>query len=202
MGIVGVLARTAQSYPALLPIIVGSIAVAVWAFRGRRWRTAAGAILLGAVTSIIYTGALPALGLSRGATDSSAGETAGLTADSPPPAADLPRTALGEGARKRGKFSSTARLHPRFPPDFQIPATFRLESNSGGSRRGTITARFRFRGEGADAVKALKELGVASGWEAEVKAPHRLVFRKGGRIIEAWFSYAAHSVVLDIPDPR
>jgi len=78
----------------------------------------------------------------------------------------------------------------------------RLETNSGGLRSGTVTVRFRFRGEGADAVQDLRDMGRTNGWEVEVKAPHRLVFRKGARIIEAWFSFPGHSVVLDIPDPR
>jgi hypothetical protein len=202
MGIVGVLARAAQSYPALLPIVIASIAVAVWGFRGRRWRTGVGALVLGAVCSLLYTGALPALALSGRTAGSAAGAPADPGADRSSDAADPPRAATPGSARQRGGFSSSANRHPRFPPDLPIPADFRLESNSGGSRRGTITARFRFRGEGAEAVRAFRDLGQAGGWEIEVKAPHRLVLRKDGRIVEAWFSFAAHSVVLDIPDPR
>jgi hypothetical protein len=51
-------------------------------------------------------------------------------------------------------------------------------------------------------VRDLHEMGKAKGWQVEVKAPHRLVFRKGGRMVEAWFSYAARSVVLDVSDAR
>jgi len=202
MGIVGVVARAAQSYPALLPIVAASIAMAAWAFRGRRWRIGVGAIVLGAIASVLYTGALPALALSDQAADSAAGDPAGLGAGRSSGGAGTAREAGGGGARQHEGFSSSARRHPRFPKDLPIPATFRLESNSGGSRRGTITARFRFRGEGAEAVKAFKDLSQAGGWEIDVKAPHRLVLHKDGRIVEAWFSFAAHSVVLDIPDPR
>jgi hypothetical protein len=202
MGIVGVVARAAQSHPALLLIVASSIAVAGWAFRGKRWRTGLGAIVLGAVASILYTGAIPALALSGHAAGSAAGAPAGLSAGPASEVGDPSRKAPVGSARQRVGFSSSAKRHPRFPPDLPIPATFRLESNSGGSRRGTITARFRFRGEGAEAVRAFKELGRAGGWEIDVKAPHRLVLHKDGRIVEAWFSFAAHSVVLDIPDPR
>ncbi|PYS93254.1 MAG: hypothetical protein DMF50_13710 [Acidobacteria bacterium] len=62
--------------------------------------------------------------------------------------------------------------------------------------------RFRFRGEGGDAVRQLKEMGEKSGWRVEVLAPHRLALRKGSREVDAWFSYPAHSVVLDVNDPR
>ena len=93
-------------------------------------------------------------------------------------------------------------LPPRFPRDFPLPAIFKLESNSSGRREGTLTTRLRFRGEGTEAVSTLRELGEKSGWVVEQKAPHRLVFRKDGRAVEAWFAFPAHSVVLDVSDRR
>src|SRR5437899_28319 len=101
-----------------------------------------------------------------------------------------------------GRFSSALRLHPRFPQDFPIPKAFRLESNTGGVYGGVLTARFRFTGEASNAVCDLRTLGRRRGWEVEILAPHRMTFRKDGREVEAWFSFPARSVVLDIPDPR
>ncbi len=101
-----------------------------------------------------------------------------------------------------GYFSSTSRLHPRFPIDFPLSSTFVLEHSSGGMRQGAVTIRFRFRGEGADAARDLQDAGHRNGWNVEVLAPHRMIFRKGGHTVEAWLSFPGHALVLDIPDPR
>jgi len=112
------------------------------------------------------------------------------------------QSSAGNKLLEPGRFASSVRLHPRFPRDFPIPRSFRLESNSGGARSGNLTVRFRFTGEAANAVCDLREQGKAKEWAVEILAPHRLVFHKDGRVVEAWFSYPAHSVVLDIPDNR
>ena len=197
MGIVGAIVRSAQSYPALLPIVAGFIGVTIWALRSRRWVMAGAAILSGSLTCLLYTGGAPAL----------ASHAPAPTGRSDPPADHAgglgdPTSVARDDVPGGGRFSSTARLHPRFPRDFPLPGIFRLESNSGGSSAGTLTARFRFRGEGADAVRILRDLGEKSGWQIEQKAPHRLVFRKDGRTVEAWFSFPAHSVVLDVSDRK
>lgn len=193
MGVLGAVARSAQTYPALLPICLAAVAVALWAYQRRKWMLLTAALLAGGISGLLYTGGIQAQAMPRlpGSGDS------GMVVAGRPFRAGI-GSARGEG----GHFSSTARLHPRFPEDFPVPSVLRLESNSGGLRSGTVTVRFRFRGEGADAVRDLRDMGRANGWDVEVKAPHRLVFRKGGRIVEAWFSFPGHSVVLDILDPR
>lgn len=196
MGIVGVLARTAESYPALLPLIGATTAGALWAARRRRWPAAAACTLLGSGALLLYIGVFEAGAAARPPA------TPGTALSATPAVGSTPIAALDRDARKRPRFASGTRLHPRFPRDFPLPASFRLESNSGGTTSGTMTARFRFRGEGKAAVEALRALGERNGWQVEVVAPHRLIFRKDERAIEAWFSYPAHSVVLDIPISR
>lgn len=187
MGIVGAIVRTAQSYPALIPLIAASVGAAVWSYRRKRFTLATLSVLLGGTLCLLYTGGSPASALS-------------LRGDPGPSSAGATLSAARSG---RGLPAiSKVRPHPRFPIDFPIPAGFRPESNAGGSPGGTLTIRFRFRGEGADAVRNLRVLGEANGWQVEQKAPHRLVLRKDGRTVEAWFSYPAHSVVLDLTDGR
>jgi len=205
MGIVGAIVRSAQSYPALLPIIAFFLGASVWAVRKKRWVVAGTAILSGSLACLLYTSDAPALAAR-------AGESPGLAgADPAVPSASAAGVGSGTGARRPGDavqvpaggpFNAVDRLHPRFPRDFALPGIFQFESNSSGKREGTLTTRFRFRGEGADAVRVLRDLGLKGGWEVEQQAPHRLVFRKGGRSVEAWFSYPAHSVVLDISNRK
>ncbi len=194
MGVLGVVERTAHSYPAVLPfLIIGLLASTLWAYRRRRyWLMGAIAILTVGAT-LIYT------------SDSSAEASARLL---PAGGSALLATPAGGGGPPRdgppqfANFSSTMRLHPRFPADFPLPSSFIHEHSSGGLRQGSVTVRFRFRGEGADAVHDLREEGIRSGWTVDVLAPHRMVFHKDNRMIEAWFSYPGHSLVLDIPEPR
>ena len=204
MGIVGAIVRSAQSYPALLPIIVFFLGASLWAVRSKRWVMAGTTILSGSLACLLYTSGAPALAARPGEAASPAGQSVagvGSRAAAGSRAGDGPD---GEAApvQAGGRFTSVDRLHPRFPRDFPLPGIFRLESNSSGRREGTLTTRFRFRGEGAEAVRALRDLGLSHGWEVEQKAPHRLVFRKDGRSVEAWFSYPAHSVVLDVSDRK
>lgn len=192
MGIVGAIVRSAQSYPALLPIIAFFLGASIWAVRTKRWVMAGTTILSGSLACLLYMSDAPALAArSGGETAPSGHAVAGVGSGG-----DAAQVAAG------GRFTSIDRLHPRFPRDFPLPGIFKLESNSSGRREGTLTTRFRFRGEGADAVRVLRDLGHSQGWEVEQKAPHRLVFRKNGRSVEAWFSYPAHSVVLDVSDHR
>ncbi len=212
MGIVGAIVRSAQSYPALLPIIAFFLGASVWAVRSKRWVMAGTAILSGSLACLLYTSDAPALAARAGKYSNGAGEHSNLvgedlTASAPSVAGVGPGTGAGRSGDAAqvpagGRFTSVDRLHPRFPRDFPLPGIFKLESNSSGKREGTLTTRFRFRGEGGDAVRALRDLGLKSGWEVEQQAPHRLVFRKNGRSVEAWFSYPAHSVVLDISDRK
>jgi hypothetical protein len=194
MGVLAAVVGAAREYPALAPLALLASALALWAYRRRRWVLMAGAVILGGGTTLLYTGGLQAAALSRfTATPASL-----LAGPLPEPArATIPR-APGD----RGYFSSTRRLHPRFPRDLPLPPTFRIEHATGGISSGSVSVRFRFRGDGADAVRNLRETGQRNGWEVEVKAPHRLVLRKGGRSVEAWFSYPAHSGVLDVLDER
>ncbi|HXH29064.1 MAG TPA: hypothetical protein VNL37_08465, partial [Candidatus Polarisedimenticolia bacterium] len=100
------------------------------------------------------------------------------------------------------EFSSTTRLHPRFPGDFPLPRIFRLEYTYGGLRHGAVTVRFRFQGDPVDAVHDLIEAGRSAGWSTDIKAPHRVSFHKSGRTIDAWFGFPGHALVLDLPEPR
>jgi hypothetical protein len=189
MGIVAALVRTAQSYPALVPLVALFLGLAVWAYRRKRRALAALALIAGVVLAVLYTGGLPVKALAFRDTLQPAPEAAAV------------RPAPGK-TPLRLPAASKVRPHPRFPRDFPVPATFRVESNLGGAPGGDLSVRFRFRGEGAQAVRALHLLGEANSWEVEVRAPHRLAFRKEGRTVEAWFSYPAHSVVLDISEGR
>lgn len=200
MRVLGTVAQAAELYPALIPLAAGAVGLALWAYRRKRFGLSLVAIALGGLLSLLYTGGAPALALG-GAGPS--GIPPGVAA----PEGDSPGTTNLASATvpsdyERTRFSSTTRLHPRFPADLKLPKVFRLETNSGGTRSGQVTVRFRFRGEGADAVTDFQAGAVASGWEVEVLAPHRLTLRKGPRIVQAWFSFPGHSVVLDIPDPR
>jgi hypothetical protein len=206
MGFLAVVEQGARAYPALLPLVLVSIALTLWAYENKRWLWATVTGLLGCAVCVLYIGS-PAgaadrsleAGMHAGVGGAGASVT-GRTGD--------PRTAAtGQGTGRAGRpllepgrFSSSVRLHPRFPSDFPIPRSFRLESNSGGARSGNVTVRFRFTDEAANAVCDLREQGRANGWTVEILAPHRLVFHKNARVVEAWFSYPAHSVVLDIPD--
>lgn len=194
MGVLGVVERTAHSYPAVLPfLVVGLIASTIWAYRHKRYWVMTGASLLAAGATLIYT------------SDSNALASARLNSPGPVPLIVAPAV---DGRSARGalpqlaNFSSTSRLHPRFPADFPLPFGFVHEHSSGGLRDGSVTVRFRFRGDGADAVHDLRDEGIKNGWSVDVLAPHRMVFHKNRRTIEAWFSYPGHSLVLDIPEPH
>ena len=199
MGFLAVAQQAAQAHPALLVLLFGSIALTLWACKQKRWMWATGTGVLAGAAFLLYMGAPDRAIAPAEATAASA--TAGPM--------DLATVGQGDAAAgtrhallEPGRFSSTVRLHPRFPPDFPVPRVFRLESNSGGVRSGNLTVRFRFRGEASNAVCDLRAQGRKKGWNVEVLAPHRLIFRKDGRIVEAWFSFPARSVVLDIADSR
>src|SRR6266571_7331076 len=98
-------------------------------------------------------------------------------------------------------FSSTRRLHPRFPADFPIPAIFVLEHSTGGLRRGTITLRFRFQGDPGEAFAALRDAARMADWSIEKQSSYRILFRKGPRIVAAWFGFPSRSLVLDLREP-
>jgi hypothetical protein len=209
MGVLGAVARTAQAYPALfLPLVLLSIASALWAYRNRRWSLMAASVVMGGASALFFTGGFQAEALSRASNEAGASilPGSGTTAAGPG------RPSSGGGGPPRpgaaripgdyGNFYSATRLHPRFPEDLPLPPVFKIEHSSGGLRTGSVTERFRFRGDGKSAVHDLKELAEKGGWQVEVLAPHRLVLRKEGREVDAWFSYPAHSVVLDINDQR
>lgn len=206
MGFLAIVEQGARTYPALLPLALVSIALTLWACEQKRWLWASATGLLGCAACLLYIGS-PAQATARpegqGAQVSVArvGETNAV----PSASRDAGRERAGRATRALldpGRFSSSVRLHPRFPSDFPIPRAFRLESNSGGARSGNLTVRFRFIGEAANAVCDLREQGRANDWVVEILAPHRMIFHKNGRTVEAWFSYPAHSVVLDIPDDQ
>ena len=194
MGFLAVVGQAAYAYPALLPLALISIGLTLWACDRKRWMCATAIGILGCAACLLYV-AGPAEALSR------QGDPAVLAATGPEP---HPAAKGGSvhALRDPGRFSSAVRLHPRFPQDFPVPRVFRLESNSGGVRGGNLTVRFRFTGEAANAVCDLRTEGRRKGWNVEVLAPHRMIFRKDGRAVEAWFSFPARSVVLDIPDTQ
>lgn len=206
MGFLAVIEQGARAYPALLPIALIFIAVTLWACENKRWLWATATGILGCAACVLYiaTPAAATDGPIGGATQG-AGPIVAATGTRREAGASR-GTGSGEAGAGRladpGRFSSGIRLHPRFPRDFPIPRSFHLESNSGGTRSGNVTVRFRFSGEAANAVCDLREQGRASDWSVEILAPHRMIFRKDGRTVEAWFSYPARSVVLDIPDNR
>ena len=210
MGFLAVVEQAARTYPAVLPIALVSIALTLSAWERKQWLWSTATGMLGLAACVLYVTS-PARALSP------AGETGTLAAsahvDIPiatkaggAPAGLSPGQFSGSGAVQAllepRRFSSAVRLHPRFPQDFPMPKAFRLESNSGGIYGGVLTVRFRFTGEAPDAVCDLRTLERKSGWDVEILAPHRMTFRKNGREIEAWFSFPAHSVVLDMPDVR
>ena len=126
------------------------------------------------------------------------------TGRSPVSAADL-RVSRGAGTEEtvpERPFHVSHRLHPRFPDDFPLPSFFVHDHSRGHARHGALTIRFRFRGDPTAAVADLATVGRDNSWEVEQRAPHRLVFRKGERTVEAWFSFPGRSLVLDVPDPR
>lgn len=207
MGFLAVVQQAAQSYPVLLVVLLGTIPLTLWACKQKRWMWATGSGLVAGVVFLLYM-AVP----DRAISPSDASASPAL-----PGRADLavagsgPTSGSGRsddpGRSKHalldpGRFASATRLHPRFPRDFPVPKVFRLESNSGGVRGGNLTVRFRFRGEASNAVCDLRSQGRRNGWNVEVLAPHRLIFRKDDRMVEAWFSFPARSVVLDIADPQ
>jgi len=210
MGSLAVVEQGARAYPALLPLVLISIALTLWAWERRHWFGAAVFGTLGVAACLFYL-VDPARAISPSAGSSAVAAPAPAQApfrtDSPSRLVPLPAGAYGKGPAihpllEPRRFSSSVRLHPRFPQDFPIPNEFRLESNSGGVYGGVLTVRFRFAGEAPNAVCDLRTLGRRSGWDVEILAPHRMIFRKDGREVEAWFSFPARSVVLDIPDAR
>jgi len=196
MKFVAVVEQGALAYPALLPLALVALSLTLWALEHKRWIWATATGVFGCAACLIYI-ATPVSALAHSpANEMQAGTTQIEPASGTPGAGRNATRALQDP----GRFSSSLRLHPRFPRDFPIPRTFRLESNSGGARSGNLTVRFRFTGEASNAVCDLREQGRADGWTVEILAPHRMIFRKDARVVEAWFSYPAHSVVLDIPD--
>lgn len=193
MGILAVVQQAAQSYPVLLVVLLGTIPLTLWACKQKRWMWATGSGLVAGAALLLYMAAP-----DRALSPSEASASPALATTGPGPSAAGTKHALLEP----GRFSSTLRLHPRFPADFPVPRVFRLESNSGGVRGGNLTVRFRFMGEASNAVCDLRSQGRRKGWNVEVLAPHRLIFRKDDRVVEAWFSFPARSVVLDIADSR
>jgi len=196
MKFVAVVEEGALAYPALLPLVLVALSLTLWALEHKRWIWATATGVFGCAACLIYVGS-PAGALARPAGDVMQAVAAQTEPARGTPDADRNAT---HALLDPGRFSSSMRLHPRFPRDFPIPRSFRLESNSGGARSGNLTVRFRFTGEASNAVCDLREQGRADGWTVEILAPHRMIFRKDARVVEAWFSYPAHSVVLDIPD--
>ena len=205
MGFLAVIEQGARAYPALLPIALVFIALTLWACENKRWLWATATGIIGCAACVLYIASPAAAtdGPVGGARQRGVGPIVASTGSGREAGASRStRRDTGGPLADPGRFSSTVRLHPRFPRDFPVPRSFRLESNSGGTRSGNVTVRFRFSGEAANAVCDLREQGRANDWSVEILAPHRLIFRKDGRVVEAWFSYPAHSVVLDIPDNR
>ena len=196
MEFLAVVEQGALAHPALLPLVLVALALTLWACEHKRWLWASAIGILGGVACLAYLGT-PANATAR----PGAALLQASVAQIGPAGSSIggDRTAT-HALLDPGRFSSSVRLHPRFPRDFPIPRSFRLESNSGGARSGNLTVRFRFTGEASNAVCDLREQGRADGWAIDILAPHRMTFHKGGRVVEAWFSYPAHSVVLDIPD--
>jgi hypothetical protein len=193
MGILGAVEHAAHVSPAVAPVVFATlVALTAWAYRRRRFGLCGSAALLAITAILLYT----------------AGEANDAQARVPTQGGlHPPRAAPGGGplpgvTPELSQFSSTGHLHPRFPSDFTLPTDFIHEHSSGGLRQGAITVRFRFHGEPQDAVRDLQDAERSAGWDVEVLAPHRMVFRKEGRTVEAWFSFPGHSLVLDIPDPR
>ena len=181
MGVLAVITQTAQTYPVLLSLILATALIAVWAHRRKNWWAMGGAVFLCGVYVVFYAG------------DTPAGAAARLT---------RPETPIAAVIDKGTDFHSTTRLHPRFPDDFPIPPVFLLEYSHGGMRHGAMTLRFRFKGDPKEAVEDLAASGESNGWTVKPTAPHRVVFTKDARSIEAWFGFPGRSLVLDVPDPR
>jgi hypothetical protein len=196
MKVFAVLEEGALTYPALLPLVLVGLSLTLWALENKRWLWATTTGIFGCAACLLY------IGFPVGASAHPAGDVlqAGTAHIVPARGTTSGDKGAVHALLDPGRFSSSVRLHPRFPRDFPIPRSFRLESNSGGARSGNLTVRFRFTGEASNAVCDLREQGRADGWGVEILAPHRMTFRKDGRVVEAWFSYPAHSVVLDIPD--
>src|SRR6266436_1117504 len=120
MGVLGAVERTAQSYPsALLFVALGLIAGTIWAYRRERYWTMAALTLLSAGAGLMI------------------GTPGSLSTGKP----FVPLPAGGGGPPVRAplgsaNFSSSTRLHPRYPADFPLPSTFTLEHSSGGARQG------------------------------------------------------------------
>ncbi len=195
-----VVVQAARTYPALLPLVLGALGLTLWACERKRWLWATATGILGGAVCLLYVGS-PASASGR-PEETALHAAVGQVDAAPRPAGvgDSKGNAKTHALLDPGRFSSSVRLHPRFPRDFPIPRSFRLESNSGGARSGNLTVRFRFTGEAGSAVCDLREQGRLDGWTVDVLAPHRMIFHKDRRVVEAWFSYPAHSVVLDIPD--
>jgi hypothetical protein len=203
MGVLGAVERTAQSYPsALLFVALGLLAGTIWAYRRERYWTMSAMTVLTAASVLIFENEVSAQAASMGR-GTFVGFPGSVSAGKP--AVPWPSGGGGPpGRRSLGTayFSSSTRLHPRYPADFPLPPTFALEHSSGGARQGDLTIRFRFQGEGDAAVRDLVEMGKRNGWEPRVLAPHRVLFQKGNRTISAWLSFPGHSLVLDIAEPR
>ena len=195
MKFLAVVEDGALAYPALLPLVLVVLSLTLWALENKRWLWATATGVFGCAACLLYV-ASPASALARPADRVLHAGVAQVE----PAKGSAGERGITHALLDPGHFSSSVRLHPRFPRDFPIPRSFRLESNSGGARSGNLTVRFRFTGEAGTAVCDLREQGRADGWDVDILAPHRMIFRKDGRVVEAWFSYPAHSVVLDIPD--
>jgi len=196
MEFLAVVEQGALAYPALLPLVLVALALTLWACEHKRWLWATATGILGCAACMVYIGS-PANASAR---PGNAPLQAGVAQVEPDKALTRGSRSATHALLDPGHFSSSVKLHPRFPRDFPIPRSFRLESNSGGARSGNLTVRFRFTGEASNAVCDLREQSRSDGWTVEILAPHRMTFHKDGRLVEAWFSYPAHSVVLDIPD--
>jgi hypothetical protein len=203
MRFLALVEQGARTFPALLPLVLVSIALTLWACERKRWLWAIASGALGCAACLLYIGS-PAGAMPRAGSAVPPVLVGRVGGEAPDGSGVKARAARQRGAShallQPGRFSSSVRMHPRFPGDFPVPREFHLESNSGGARSGNLTVRFRFTGEATNAVCDLRQQGRQNGWSVEILAPHRMIFRKDARVVEAWFSYPAHSVVLDIPD--
>ena len=160
MELLAVVEQGARAYPALLPLVLVSIALTLWACENRRWLWATVTGILGCAACVLYIGS-PAGAADRvgeagmHAAVGQAHPVEGNARDDPGP---RDRERSGDTTRallEPGRFASTVRLHPRFPRDFPIPRSFRLESDRSlpfhrrGGQRGVRSARTR-KGEGLD----------------------------------------------------
>ena len=130
MEFLAVVEQGALAYPALLPLVLVALALTLWACEHKRWLWATATGILGCAACLVYIGS-PANASAR---TGNAPLQVGVAQVEPDKALTRGSRSATRALLDPGHFSSSVKLHPRFPRDFPIPRSFRALASLWTSR--------------------------------------------------------------------